>query len=243
MKFDDINKLHQKKYREEFRHFLVEGEHLVLELQKAAAKNPLLQASKLYVTGEHEHWRSPFETHVISNRRMAEMAETKTPQGIIALVPMLSVGAPRKEERTIYLHEIQDPGNLGTILRTLAWFGNFRCLLSPGSVDPYNSKVVRASAGAIFHVPVELDVELDMLRGRFEHIACLDMEGEPLQSPTFRTCDCYLFGNEARGVPREQLSALNAKSFSIPGSGAIESLNLAAAVNMCVYELERTSRS
>ena len=89
MKFDDIKKLHQKKYREEFRHFLVEGEHLVLELQKAAVKNPLLQGSKLYVTSEHEHWRSPFETHVVSDRRMAEMAETKTPQGIIALVPML----------------------------------------------------------------------------------------------------------------------------------------------------------
>ena len=239
MKFDDIRKLHQKKYRDEFRHFLVEGEHLVLELQKAASKNPLLQASKLYVTSEQEHWRGPFETHVISNRRMAEMAETSTPQGLIALVPMLSAAVPRKGERAIYLHEIQDPGNLGTILRTLAWFGNFRCLLSPGSVDPYNSKVVRASVGAIFHVPIELDVELDSLRGRFEHIACLDMEGEPLQSASFRTFDCYVFGNEARGVPREQMPALKAKSFSIFGSGAIESLNLAAAVNMCVYELKR----
>ncbi|MET0988313.1 MAG: RNA methyltransferase, partial [Steroidobacteraceae bacterium] len=201
MKFDDLKKLHQKKYRDEFRHFLVEGEHLVLELQKAAAKNPLLQGSKLYVTSEHEHWRGPFETHVISNRRMEEMAETKTPQGIIALVPMLPASAARKGERAIYLHEIQDPGNLGTILRTLAWFGNFRCLLSPGSVDPYNSKVVRASVGAIFHVPTELDVKLNSLQERFEHIACLDMVGEPLQSPTFRTFDCYVFGNEARGVP------------------------------------------
>lgn len=239
MKFDDIKKLHQKKYREELRHFLVEGEHLVLELQKAAAKNPPLQASKLYVTREHEHWRSPFETHVISNRRMAEMAETQTPQGIVALVPMLPVTAPLTGERAIYLHEIQDPGNLGTILRTLAWFGNFRCLLSRGSVDPYNSKVVRASVGAIFHVPIELDVELESLRGRFARIACLDMEGEPLHSPSFRTFDCYVFGNEARGVPREPVAALKAKSFSIPGSGAIESLNLAATVNMCVYELKR----
>jgi RNA methyltransferase, TrmH family len=239
MKFDDLKKLHQKKYREEFGYFLVEGEHLVLELQKAAAKNPLLQGCKLYVTGEHERWRSPFETHVISNRRMEELAETKTPQGIVALVPMLPAPAPRPGERAIYLHEIQDPGNLGTILRTLAWFGTFRCLLSPGSVDPYNAKVLRASVGAIFHVPIELDVALDSLSGRFGRIACLDMQGEPLQSPSFRSFDCYLFGNEARGIPREPLSALKAKSFSIPGSGAIESLNLAAAVNMCVYELKR----
>jgi len=245
MKLDDIRKLHQKKYREAFGYFLVEGEHLVLELQKAALRNPLLQGCELYVTSEHQHWRSPFATHVISDRQMAQIAETKTPQGMIALVPILPASAPRpmsaqrNGERAIYLHEVQDPGNLGTILRTLAWFGNFRCLLSPGSVDPYNSKVVRASMGAILHVPIELDVELDSLRKRFARIACLDMNGESLQSSSFKTFDCYVFGNEARGVPREQLAALNAQPFTIAGCGAIESLNLASAVNMCVYELNR----
>ena len=241
MKFDDIKKLHQKKYRAEFGHFLVEGEHLLLELQKAAEHNPLLLRSQLYVTGAYEHWHSPFETQVISDRQMAQIADTKTPQGIIALVPMLPTAAPAAaaNERAIYLHEIQDPGNLGTILRTLAWFGGFRCLLSPGSVDPYNPKVVRASMGAIFHAPMELDVELESLGSRFQRIACLDMHGEPVQSAAFKTFDCYLFGNEARGVPRDPLTALNAQPFTIPGSGAIESLNLATTVNMCVYELKR----
>jgi TrmH family RNA methyltransferase len=65
------------------------------------------------------------------------------------------------------------------------------------------------------------------------------MQGGSLQSPAFRKFDCYLFGNEARGVPREQLAALNTQSFTIAGNGAIESLNLASAVNMCVYELNR----
>lgn len=241
MKFDDIKKLHQKKYRAEFGHFLVEGEHLLLELQKAAEHNPLLLRSQLYVTGAYEHWHSPFETQVISDRQMAQIADTKTPQGIIALVPMLPTAAPAAaaNERAIYLHEIQDPGNLGTILRTLAWFGGFRCLLSPGSVDPYNPKVVRASMGAIFHAPMELDVELESLGSRFQRIACLDMHGEPVQSDAFKTFDCYLFGNEARGVPRDPLTALNAQPFTIPGSGAIESLNLATTVNMCAYELKR----
>lgn len=241
MKLDDIKKLQQKKYRAEFGHFLVEGEHLVLELQKAALQNPLLQRSQLYVTSAYEHWQNPFKTQVISERQMAQIADTKTPQGIIAVVPMLEGVAPvsKPGERAIYLHEIQDPGNLGTILRTLAWFGNFRCLLSPGSVDPYNPKVVRSSMGAIFHAPMELDVELDSLRSRFGRIACLDMNGESLQSASFKTFDCYLFGNEARGVPREELAALGAKPFTIAGCGAIESLNLAATVNMCAYELSR----
>lgn len=239
MKLDDVKKLHQKRYRDELGYFLVEGEHLVLELQKAASRNPLLQGCELYVTLEHEHWRSQFQTHVVGAAQMSQIADTKTPQGIVALVPVLPLTPPREGEHAIYLYEVQDPGNLGTILRTLAWFGSFRCLLSPGSVDPYNSKVVRASMGAIFHVPFELDVELESLGGRFSRVACLDMEGETLPSPGFKGFDCYLFGNEARGLPREQLAALGAQPFTIPGSGAIESLNLAAAVNMCVYELNR----
>lgn len=88
MKLDDIKKLHQKKYRAEFGHFLVEGEHLALELQKAALRNPQLERSELYVTSAYEHWQSPFRTHLISDRQMAQIADTKTPQGIVALVPM-----------------------------------------------------------------------------------------------------------------------------------------------------------
>lgn len=239
MKFDDLKKLHQKKYREQFGHYLVEGEHLVLELQKAAARNSQLRDCKVYVSADREGWDTPFEKHVVSNRRMEELSETKTPQGIVALVPMPRSSPPSPGERAVYLYEIQDPGNLGTILRTLAWFGGMRCLLSPGSVDPYNSKVLRASVGAIFHVPVETDVPLASLPSRLPRIACLDMQGEALQSASFREFDCYLFGNEARGVPRDQLRALNAASYAIAGSGAIESLNVASAVNMCVYELNR----
>ena len=239
MKLEDLKKLHQKKYREEFGFFLVEGEHLVLELQKAALRNPRLQGCELYVTRGREHWRSAFATHVISEAQMARIADTQAPQGIVALVPLLRPSPPRGDERTVYLHEIQDPGNLGTILRTLAWFGKLRCLLSPASVDPFNSKVVRASMGAIFHVAVEVDVELPSLRERFGQVACLDVKGELVSFPSFKTFDCYLFGSEARGLPQEQLGALCAKSFTIAGCGALESLNLATAVNICVYELNR----
>lgn len=239
MKFDDLKKLHQKKYREEFGHYLVEGEHLVLELQKAAIANPQLRDCKLYVSGEREQWQGPFEKHVVSNRRMEELTETKSPQGIVALVPIQRPAPLQKGERAVCLYEIQDPGNLGTILRTLAWFGNFRCLLSPGCVDPYNSKVVRASVGALFHVPIETDVTLDSLRKQFPRIACLDMQGQPVQSTAFRDFDCYLFGNEARGIPRERLAVLHASAFTIPGSGTLESLNVATAVNICVYEINR----
>jgi TrmH family RNA methyltransferase len=244
VKLDDIKKLHQKKYRQALGHFLVEGEHLVLELEKAAAANPHWRNAQLYVTSAYEHWNSPWPKQLVSDRQMAQLADTKTPQGILAVVPMPSASNSGKPgaiegEKAVYLHEVQDPGNLGTILRTLAWFGGMRCLLSPGSVDPFNPKVVRASMGAIFHVPLETDINLDDLASRYSRIACLDIGGDPIASPEFRNHDCYLFGNEARGIPAEALTTLGAHRFTIPGAAAIESLNLASAVNMATYELNR----
>ncbi|MBV1790274.1 RNA methyltransferase [Marinobacterium sp. D7] len=240
MKLDDIKKLQQKKYRAQLGYCLVEGEHLVLELQRAAAQRPALLGAELYLTDSYQHWDSPFRHHLISERQMASISDTKTPQGIVALVPIDALQpAPSSGEPAIYLHQIQDPGNLGTILRTLAWFGGYRCLLSPGSVDPYNPKVIRASMGAIFHVPLESEVPIDTLSGRYHQPGYLDMQGDPISSPGFASCDCYIFGNEARGVPHEALSALNAQAFTIPGSGLIESLNLGTAVSLSVYERQR----
>jgi TrmH family RNA methyltransferase len=239
LKHEDIRKLHQKKFREELGHFVIEGEHLVQELEKAAKRDPRLRQSEIYVTRDFAHWSSALPMHVIQSRQMAAISETRSPQGIAAVVPLMTARAPAPNERAVYLHEIQDPGNLGTILRTLAWFGDFRCLLSPDSVDVHNGKVVRASMGAIFHVPVEIDVPLDRLAGRFSRIASLDLSGAQVASKDFRAFDCYVFGNEARGLPRGQMDALHTQPFTIPGTGAIESLNVAATVNMCLYELNR----
>jgi TrmH family RNA methyltransferase len=242
MNLHDVKKLHMKRYREEFGHFLVEGEHLVLELEKAAEQRLELRGAELYVTHEYEHWRSPFTMHVIGASQMAQIADTKTPQGIVAVVPIPPPVPPGAGERAIYLAEIQDPGNLGTILRTLAWFGGFRCLLGPGSVDPWNPKVVRSSAGAIFHVPLETDVSLGTLHDRFPRIACLDMQGETIRAPGFREFDCYVFGNEARGLPREALGSPGPKTYAIAGRGTLESLNVASAVTLCAYELSATGQ-
>jgi RNA methyltransferase, TrmH family len=242
MKFDDIRKLHQKKFRQELGCFLVEGEHLVQELQKASMHDARLRASEIYFTREYSNWASPLTAHVVNSRHMMQISETRSPQGIAAVVPLLCAPAPATGERAIYLHEIQDPGNLGTILRTLAWFGKFRCLLSPDSVDLHNGKVVRASMGAIFHVPVEINVPLDALPARFDRIACLDLQGSSIATPAFRDFECYIFGNEGRGLPQATLAAMKAQPFTIEGTGAIESLNVAATVNICQYELNRQIR-
>jgi TrmH family RNA methyltransferase len=244
MKLDNAKKLHQKKYREQFGHYLVEGEHLILELDKATSAQPYLKNTILYVTEEYQSWvqqlKHAYTITTISKKQMAGLSDTKTPQGIIACVPLptLSNHQPLQDgERCIYLHEVQDPGNLGTILRSLAWFGQFRLLMSHNSVDPFNPKVVRSSMGAIFHLPIEQGIELDELNQRFDRFAYLDMQGENVNSPQFANYDCYLFGNEARGVPKQALQECNAQPFTIAGSGKIDSLNLASAVNICAYQL------
>jgi len=244
MKLDDIKKLHKKKGRNDLGCFLVEGEHLILELEKAAKAIPAFRQAKIYVSESYGDVATSLEQVRITDRQMQKIADTQTPQGILAVVPLrnAALGANAGEtsqEKTIYLYEVQDPGNLGTILRTLAWFGGFRCVLSPNSVDPYNPKVVRASMGAIFHLPIELDVSIDELKTRFDHFACLDIEGAPLSSEGFTREQCFIFGNEARGVPHDELARLDVTAYSIPGAGVLESLNLATAVNMCAYELNR----
>lgn len=233
MKLDDIKKLNQKKYRTQFGHYLVEGEHLLLELEKTT-----LSDCEILVTENYQDWPTRFHKTLISTKKMAAISDTKSPQGIIAVVPF-QAAAQSTSGKAVYLYEIQDPGNLGTILRTLGWFGGYKCILSPGSVDPFNPKVVRSSMGAIFHVDIEQDVGLEQLRQRYARIATLDMQGKALSDNDFNQFECYLFGNEARGVPREALTDFEVNAFTISGNGAIESLNLATAVNMAMYELNR----
>ncbi|NDW21656.1 TrmH family RNA methyltransferase [Alteromonas hispanica] len=281
MKLSDVKKLHQKKYRTQFGFYLVEGEHLVLELLKAIRQDVNFntisnETLSIYVTNEYEVWLehalsqeaaleseqskiSPNErvpavkVERLTSIQMQQLSDTKSPQGIIARVPLKTASSNKdinsvsdesansqlNQQRYIYLYEVQDPGNLGTILRTLAWFGNFKLLLSPNSVDPFNSKVVRASMGAIFHVDMELNVALEDLASRFSQFAYLDMHGDEIKSHHFGNFQCYLFGNEARGVPTEEIARLNATAFTITGSGKIDSLNLASAVNICTYELSQ----
>jgi RNA methyltransferase, TrmH family len=109
----------------------------VQELQNAAASEPRLQSSNFHLTREYERWRSA-PPHAVNARHIRQLSETRTPQGIAAVVPLLVAPDQLHGERAAYLHQIQDPGNPRTTLRPLAWIGDFRCLLSPNSMDLHN---------------------------------------------------------------------------------------------------------
>ena len=216
MKFDDIKKLHQKKFREELGYFLVEGEHLVQELQKAALHDPRLRAQRDLCDARVRALAQPAadardQSHAHGADQRDALAAGHRRGGAAA-----RAAAPRAGERAIYLHEIQDPGNLGTILRTLAWFGEFPLPAEPGQRRPAQRQGGARQHGRHLSRAGRNRCGAGSLRERFERIACLDMQGEPVASPQFREFDCYVFGNEARGLPREQLAALGAQPSRSP---------------------------
>ena len=188
----------------------------------------------------------------VDDAGMAGLSETVSPQGLVAVcsfldVPLTSVSGPL----VAVLAEIQDPGNAGTVLRTADAAGANGVVFTEGSVDPYNGKCVRASAGSLFHPPVVRGAPaasaIDSLRSSGLQVLAADGYGEAdldeltdageLAAPT-----AWVFGNEARGLP-DDLAALADRRVRIPIHGRAESLNLAAAAAVCLYASARALRS
>ncbi len=193
--------------------------------------------------------------HGVSGEVMAELAQTITPQGILAVcrfvdVPLaaLAGAAPRL---AVILASVRDPGNAGTVLRTADAAGAGGVVFSGASVDPYNSKCVRASAGSIFHLDLVLGGPVVDTVGRLRAaglrvLAADGRTGQPLDQVEPRGVlgqpTAWLFGNEAWGLP-DELLALADETVAVPIYGQAESLNLAAAAAVCLYASARAQRS
>jgi TrmH family RNA methyltransferase len=177
----------------------------------------------------------------VSDEVMKEMSETITPQGILAVctIPQITFDsiALNGSRRFIYLSEVQDPGNAGTILRSADAFAMDAVITSPGSVDMYSPKVVRSTAGSLWHIPVFESLRLEELLNLGLNAFSLGAEGSKSLSQYQMSGDTLaVFGNEARGLS----TARNADSIdvvSIPMPGNAESLNLSAAASIVMYHL------
>ena len=140
----------------------------------------------------------------------------------------------------IFLDNVKDPGNLGTIIRTADWFGLKHIILSEDTVDPYNEKVVRSTMGSFFHVNILESTNsvrlLNSLRQKSYMLVSLDIKGELFDTlqPIAKTV--YLFGSESHGI-RSELAALIEKRYTIPGKGKAESLNVAVAAGIVMSKL------
>ena len=192
------------------------------------------------------------EVEFVTEHVLETMADTVTPQGIVAVCRQFPTslkdilgGEPRL---IAILEEVRDPGNAGTIIRAADSAGADAVILTGRSVDLYNPKVVRATTGSLFHVPVavmpELDAVLDRVRAAGLQVLAADIKGEDLLSAraSLASPTAWLFGNEARGLSDEQL-ALADRSITVPIYGKAESMNLATAASVCLYESAFAQRS
>jgi TrmH family RNA methyltransferase len=177
----------------------------------------------------------------VSDEVMKEMSETITPQGILAVctIPQVTFDSIslNGSRRFIYLSEVQDPGNAGTILRSADAFAMDAVITSPGSVDMYSPKVVRSTAGSLWHIPVFESVPVQELLDLGMNAFSLGAEGSKNLSQYQISGDTLaVFGNEARGLSTEQnMDSLDVVSIPMPGNA--ESLNLSAAASIVMYHL------
>ncbi|MFL6164271.1 MAG: TrmH family RNA methyltransferase [Jatrophihabitantaceae bacterium] len=241
-------RLTSRKERRETGRFLAEGAQAVRE---ALAADAVLE---LFATAEamRRHPELAADAAEISSRDAATLSETVTPQGLVAVCRLaqptakeLLASAPRL---LVALVEPNEPGNFGAIIRTADAAGADAVIHDAG-VDPYNGKVVRATAGSLFHLPVLQCAAEDLLRhtdaAGLSSLAATGSGASELNDLIDRGVlakpTVWLFGNEAHGLPRSVTEAA-AYQVRVPIYGRAESLNLAAAAAICLYSSARAQR-
>ncbi len=224
----------------------LEGLHLVEEALRAG-----LNIHAVFVAEGYEHMLdelarkysllTDLETFVVPREILNAAQSTESPQPVAALVepPVWKLDAlVEGSGPVVVLAGLQDPGNLGTILRSAEAFAAAGVILLPGTVSPWNPKVLRSSAGSAFRIPMvttEAAAAIDFLRKAGRKIFTTAVEGAtPLTQLNLTVSHAYLIGNEGNGVPAE-IAALADAAITIP-TGAVESLNAAIATSILLYE-------
>lgn len=190
---------------------------------------------------------SHVETVLVPDKLFASIVSSETPQGIAALVRVKVFKLDDVLQNSslgplLVIAGVQDPGNLGTILRTAEAFGVKGVLLGEGTVGVYNSKVVRASAGSVFRVPTaraELRAALSDIRQRnFRLLATSSHKGTPLPQADLQSDVAIFVGNEGAGIDKRLMSEMD-ELITIPHSPRVESLNAGIAASVILYEAAR----
>jgi TrmH family RNA methyltransferase len=247
-KVSAVARLKKRAFRDEHRSFLVEGAQAVGEaldrdppgLSILVVDDPVqplaVRAAELGIEVVH-----------VAPEVIRALTSTVTPQGILGVARYhhVSLDAFAGEDASCIavLHEVRDPGNAGTILRSADAAGADGVVFTSSSVDPYNPKTVRASAGSIFHVPLVRDVATPDAIGSVRDLGFRTFAMDPRGSENLYGLDlsgrvAFVFGNEARGLPQDVVRLADA-TVRVPLAGAAESLNLAAAATVCLFEWAR----
>ncbi|TQL48346.1 TrmH family RNA methyltransferase [Homoserinimonas aerilata] len=259
-----VAKLRKRDARSQTGLFLLEGPQAVSE---ALAFRPELVIELFATPTALERYpdlaqaavEAGVDVEFVTEHVLEAMADTVTPQGVVAVCHQFPVSvkemlAPRGDgagpRLIVILEEVRDPGNAGTIIRAADAAGADGVIFSGRTVDVYNPKVVRSTTGSLFHVPVAVGAELSSLRERVSaaglQVLAADIKGDDLlaarTSGLLDAPTAWLFGNEARGLSDEHL-ALADRAITVPIYGHAESMNLATAASVCLYESAFAHRS
>ncbi len=245
-----IKSLSQKKYRDENSSYIVEGIKICKEAFEygevtcvALCKEFLKDEYNDLIKIINKHKKQDVMIEVNSSV-FSSISDTKTPQGILCVLKKENKKTAKNDNTIFVLDDVQDPGNVGTIIRTLDSAGYSSLILSNASADPYNSKVVRSTMGAIFRLKIEqLETEL------FSKLESLKKEGYKVVVTSLDTNSYYydlnfdeklviVIGNESKGVSKEIQEMADIK-IKIPMVGKTESLNAAVATSIIAYEKVR----
>jgi len=241
-----VARLRKRAHREKDRRFLVEGAQGVRE---ALAEDPV--RLELLCTADPldplavAASRAGVDVHHVSSDVVRKLTSTVTPQDLVGVAPFLDVDLREALSGGCWaiLHEVRDPGNAGTVLRSVDASGAAGVVFTASSVDLYNPKTVRASAGSVFHVPAvrgaETAVAIEVAKAAGLRILAMDARGsEDLYGTDLSGPVAFVFGNEAHGLP-EAIADLADATVRVPHHGRAESLNLAAAATVCLFEWAR----
>ena len=232
-KIKNLAKLLNKKYRDQENMFLVEGEHLVIEANNAGC---LIEVIKC------EHYELDFDvsTTIVTYDVIKKLSNTLNPQKVIGVCKKLEetdIG-----NKVLILEDIQDPGNLGTIIRSSVAFGIDTIILSNNTVDMYNDKVLRSSEGMLFHINIirdDINNVIDKLHKDGYQIYGTKVDGgTELKNVSFSEKCAIIMGNEGAGVSSSILDKCD-KYIYIPMDNNCESLNVGVATSVILYEMSR----
>ena len=243
--------LSRRKAREKHSMFVAEGVRSVEELLRSglsirgALVAPQLTDAPRGATLRHQLEQSHVELAEVSEKDFRSAAETDSPQGVLAIaeVPSRTLDTLQVPAvcRILLLDGVQDPGNVGTILRTAAALGANATVALPGTVDLWNPKVIRSSMGAQFHhqaLHAGVDEALDFLKRQSVELWATDTQGNPLDGKAAPAKLAVAVGNEGAGIS-SSIRAKAQRTISLPISGDVESLNVAVAAGILLYELRQ----
>ncbi|WP_317044531.1 RNA methyltransferase [Maribacter sp. 4G9] len=230
-----IKNLQQKKYRNEKGLFVMEGKKAVEELLESG-----FEVFKLYSMDQKLRGSMASQVQAISMKELKQVSSLKNPNGVLGVFHKKSISGVHMDGWTLVLDDVQDPGNLGTIIRLCDWFGIENLICSKETVDCYNPKVLQATMGSIARVNIFYMDLAEFLKSAQVPVFGTFMEGDNIYKTKLPEKGILIMGNEGNGIS-EPIRSLCSHEISIPqfGKKTTESLNVATATAIFLNEIKR----